>query len=100
MSAVYVVPLPLKLLAEPFPTVISPTTKPVTLSLNVIVTGIGEVFVVADAVDVMLTVGTVLSYVLLSCVAAVLLLPAASVATPAAMSTVTAPWALGVMSTV
>ena len=49
------VPEPAKFEAVPLPTVISPTTNPVTDSLKVIVTGIGDVLVVAGAVDVIVT---------------------------------------------
>ncbi len=59
MSTVYVVPEPAKLPAVPFPTVMSPTTKPVTDSENVIVTGMGLTFVVAGAVELIVTVGCV-----------------------------------------
>jgi hypothetical protein len=55
------VPLPLNELAVPLITVISPRTKLVTLSVNVIVTGIGEVFVVEALVEVTDTVGEVMS---------------------------------------
>ena len=54
-------PLPLKEPAVPFVTVISPTTKLVTVSLNVIVIGIGEVLVVDALVEVTATVGEVMS---------------------------------------
>ena len=57
-------PLPAKFPAVPFPTVISPTTKPVTDSLNVNVTGIGEVLVGLDAVEVIDTVGAVVSMII------------------------------------
>jgi len=39
----------------------SPTTKPVTVSLNVMVTGIGLTAVVFAAVEVIATVGAALS---------------------------------------
>jgi hypothetical protein len=67
----------------------------VTLSLNVAVTKKGAFVVVGDA-DVKTTVGAVMSAVRVSCVAAVLLLPAISVAVAAGTSTVTGPSALGV----
>ena len=65
----------------------------VTVTLNVLFTGSG-------AAEVILTVGTVASYVRLSCAAAVLALPAASFATPAFTSTVTVPSTVGVISAV
>jgi hypothetical protein len=52
-----VLPLPEKLPAVPFVTEISPTTKPVTDSLNVKVTENGERFVGFPAAVVMVTVG-------------------------------------------
>jgi hypothetical protein len=53
------VPLPEKLPAVPFTTVISPTTNPVTDSLKVKVTGMGDTFVVDEVVDAMVTVGAI-----------------------------------------
>ena len=69
--------------------------NPVTLSLNVAVTLNGAFVVVGDA-EVKATVGAVASYVRVSCVAAVLLLPAISLAVAAGTSTVIGPSALGV----
>jgi hypothetical protein len=69
--------------------------NPVTFSLKVAVTKNGAFIVVGDA-DVKATVGAVASYVRVSCVAAVLLLPAISVASAAGTSTVTGPSASGV----
>jgi hypothetical protein len=59
--AVYDAPLPLKLATEPFPTVRSPDVNPVTDSLNVIVIGIGDVFVGLLAELETVTVGAVVS---------------------------------------
>ena len=75
----------------PFVTVISPAINPVTLSLNVMVTGIGETLVGSAALDVMTTVGATLSNTLVRLVAIVLLFVAASIATLAATLTVTVP---------
>jgi hypothetical protein len=75
--------------------VISVLSKPLTSSLNVAVTLNGALTVVAE-VDVKVTVGAVASYVRVNPVAAVLLLPAISVAVAAGTSTVTGPSALGV----
>ena len=49
-------------LTVPFVTVMSPATNPVTLSLNVTVTGIEDKFVGSEAVDTNETVGATLSY--------------------------------------
>ena len=94
--AEYVVPDPAKPEAAPFPTVISPTTKPVTLSEKVKVAGKAPDTGSAEVVEIV-TVGTVSSLVIENWVAAVLTLPAASCATAAATSTVTAPSAAGVI---
>jgi len=67
----------------------------VTLSLNVAVTKNGAFTVVAGA-EVKVIFGAVISAVRVSWVAAVLLLPAISVAIAAGTSTVTGPLALGV----
>ena len=93
---VYVVPEPEILPAVPLVTVMSPAINPVTASLKVIVTRIGKVLVGLGAVDVIVTVGEAVSNVLLNCEAAVLLLPVASIALPAATFTVTVPCAVGV----
>jgi hypothetical protein len=77
--------------------VISPTLKPVTLSLNVMVTGIGDSLVGSATVEEMTTVGATLSYVLERRFEAVLPLLVASTATLAATLTVTDPAAVGVM---
>jgi len=57
ISTVYTSPLPAKLLFDPFPTVISEMSKPVTDSLKVNVTGIGLVCVVEEVVELIVTVG-------------------------------------------
>jgi hypothetical protein len=80
-------------------TLISVLSNPVTSSLNVAVTLNAALTVVADA-DVKATVGGVKSAVRVNAVAAVLLLPAVSVALAASTSTVTLPSALGVTSKV
>ena len=59
MFTVYVVPLPAKVPAVPLLTVMSPITNPVTTSLKVMVTGMGDTFVGSEAVVVMATVGAV-----------------------------------------
>ena len=69
----------------------SSIVKPVTSSLNVAVTGIGDTFVGSVAVVDKTSVGTPPSYVMLSCVAAVFPFPAASDATSASTSTDTSP---------
>lgn len=61
ISAVYVVPLPEKFVAVPFVTVISATTKPVTDSLKVMMTGIGELIVTLGSVVEIVTVGDTVS---------------------------------------
>jgi hypothetical protein len=76
-------------------TVISVLSNPATSSLKVAVTLNAALTVVADG-DVKATVGAVKSAVRTSCVAAVLLLLAISVAVAAGTSTVTGPSALGV----
>ncbi len=91
------VPLPAKALAVPLVTVISPKTNPVTLSLKVIVTGIGDTLVGSAAVEVMATEGATLSYVLVRMLEAVFPLLVPSTATLAATLTVTGPAAVGVM---
>ena len=78
-------------------TVISVLSNPVTFSLNFAVTLNAALTVVADA-DVKATVGAVKSEVRVNPVAAVLLLPAVSVALAASISTVTLPSAVGVTS--
>src|SRR6185295_8270358 len=60
---VYVVPLPEKPLMVQFVSVTSVEMKPVTDSLNVAVTAMGEVFVGFGALEVSETVGAVLSIV-------------------------------------
>jgi hypothetical protein len=75
-----------------FVTAMSAAVNPVTLSLKVIVSGMGDTFVVVAAVDANVTVGAALSNVRLNCVAAELPLPAVSVAVPAAMLAVTNPF--------
>ena len=52
------VPLPARLAAVPFDEVIAARVNPVTLSLNVAVTGIGDELVVDADVVVRATVGT------------------------------------------
>lgn len=86
--------------AVPLVIVMSPTTNPETLSLNVMVTGIGDVPVGLVAVVEMMTVGAILSNVLDSTLEAVFPLVAASAAAFAGMLTVTEPAAAGVMLTV
>ena len=88
-------PLPVKLLIVLLVRLTSLAINPVTVSLKVAVTRNGAFVVVGDA-DVKATVGAVISAVRVSCVAAVLLLPAVSVALAAGTSTVTAPLAVGV----
>ena len=61
ISAVYVVPEPAKFDAVPLATVMSPTTKPVTASLKVIVTGNGVGLFFVDGAPVIATVGAVAS---------------------------------------
>ena len=100
IEAVYVVPLPAKEPAVPFVTVISPTTKPVTLSLKVIVTGIGDVFVTEALVEVAVTVGAVISYITDSVEEAAFPTPAASAAESRAIETSTEPSIVGVTSKV
>ena len=68
----------------------SPATNPVTLSLNVTVTGIEDMFVGFEAVVVNDTVGAVSSYVLVKVAGPVFVFPAASCATPAATLILTA----------
>ena len=63
---VYVVPEPLKPLTVPFTTPTSADVKPETDSLNLAVTGIGDVFVGLVAVEVSVNVGATVSYVRLS----------------------------------
>jgi len=75
----------------------SPTTNPVTLSLKVMVMGIGEKLVGSVAEVVMITVGAMLSYVLDSTLETIFPLVAASFAALAATLTVTGPAAVGVM---
>ena len=89
------VPVPLKPLTVPLVTVISLAIKLVVLSLKVAVTGNAAV-TVAAAAEVRLTVGAILSKVRVKAVAAVLLFPAASVATLLGTLTVTVPWPVGV----
>jgi len=69
----------------------SSIVKPVTSSLNVAVTGIGDTFVGSVAVVDKTTDGDTESYVMLSVAAAVFPFPAASVATSASTSTDTSP---------
>ena len=94
------VPLPAKLPAVPLVTDMSLRINPVTLSLKVKVTGIGDTFVGSVAVEVMTRVGDSLSYVLDKILEAVFPLVAASAAAPAATLTLTSPAAEGVMSMV
>jgi len=61
ISNVYILLDPAKLLKAPFPIVISSDPKPVTSSLNVTVTGIVEVSVVALTVVLIRTVGEMIS---------------------------------------
>lgn len=75
----------------------SPATNPVTLSLNVMVTGMGDRLVGSVDVEVMTTVGGILSYVLDSKFEAMFPLAAASVATFSATLTVTGPAPDGVI---
>lgn len=56
---VYVAPLPLNPLTEPFVTVTSVEINPVTDSLKVTVTGIADKLVRLVAVDVIVVVGAV-----------------------------------------
>jgi len=88
----------MKLPAVPFVTAISVTAKPVTFSLNVTVIGMEVDPVGPVKLDAMATVGaTVSANVMENSGAAMLSLPAASVAAPAAILTVTAPLAAGVI---
>ena len=65
MSTVYSEPLTaLKLLAVPFVIVRSPLTNPVTDSLNVIVTGIGDTFVASSVLVESPTVGALVSMIM------------------------------------
>ena len=75
----------------------SPTANPVTLSLKVMVTGIGDKLVGSVAVEVMTTVGPTLSKVLDKILEAVFPFVAASATAPASKLTVTIPAAVGVM---
>ena len=75
----------------------SPTTSPVTLSLKVMVTGIGVTLVGSAAVEVMITEGTELSKVLDKILEALLPFVAASTALFTATLTDTNPIAVGVM---
>ena len=59
-------PEALKLLALPLPTLISPTTKPFTDSLNVMVTEKGELFVGSLSLDDIDTVKNEVSYLMLN----------------------------------
>jgi hypothetical protein len=61
ICAVYEAPDPDKLATEPLPTMMSLAVKSVTDSLNVMVTGIGEVFVGLPAGEESVTVGAVVS---------------------------------------
>ncbi len=81
--------------AAPLLTPMSVRSKPVTISENVAVT-VKAPFVGSAAVVASVSDGRVRSAVRASCVAGVLVLPAASDAAPAATSTVTVPSALGV----
>ena len=64
-SKVYTVPLTAtKLLAVPFATVRSPSVMPVTDSLKVAVNGIGERFVAGERLEVIVTVGRVVSTII------------------------------------
>jgi hypothetical protein len=77
ISAVYTVALTAtKLEATPFVRTRSPIANPVTPSLKVTITGNGLRFVTEGAVDVIRTVGSVMSYVRESVAEAVLPLPA------------------------
>tara|TARA_B100000524_G_scaffold318980_1_gene198729 strand:- start:231 stop:932 length:702 start_codon:yes stop_codon:yes gene_type:complete len=83
--AVYVVPLPEKLLNEPFDTVISSTTKFDVDLLELKVNAIVASFVLVPSetvVELIVMVGFTLSYVQLNSDVAVLLLPAISVNAP------------------
>jgi hypothetical protein len=90
----------LKLPIVPLLTVKSPalTLEARMLSEKLRLTGMGELFVAAPAVLVMLIVGITPSYATLNCVAAMLSLPVATLcAVFAARSTVIAVFAVGVI---
>ena len=72
-------PASTKLPTVPLLAVMSPAVKPKTASLNVTVTGIGEVLVGSDVAEVVETVGATVSIVTLSGDADVLKFPARSV---------------------
>jgi hypothetical protein len=93
---VYEAPLPLKLLTVPLLTATSAAVKPVTGSLKVTLTGIGDWAVTSAAGEDRVTVGATPSYVRLNTPLAALPLPEASSAAPAATYTEKGPWALGV----
>ena len=93
--AVYVVPLP-DSDADPPDTVMSLATKLDVLSEKVMVTANVDPVAGSDELLVIATVGDVSSCVHANWVAAVLVLPAASVKPPAATSIVVAPSAVGV----
>ena len=81
------VPLPVKLLAVPLLTVMSLRVNPVTDSLKVKVTGIGEMRVpLPTEVDTVI-VGLILSYVRVRVLDAVLVFVAVSIAVPAGTDT-------------
>jgi len=84
--AVYVVPLPDRL-EEPPPTVMSPFTKLLVDSLNVMVTSKVEDVTGFEALDVMVTVGDCVSYVHEYVFETLLSLPAPSLNLPAATAT-------------
>ena len=75
----------------------SPSTKPVTLSLKVKVTGIGDTFVGFVAVEDTTTEGSELSYVLENTFEAVFPMADPFTAASAATLTSTSPAAVGVM---
>ena len=60
-------------------TIISPSVRPVTISLNVVVNGIGDMLVIGAAEDVTTEVGEIESYTTFTVFDLVLKLPAASI---------------------
>ena len=88
------------MLTAPLVTVTSEATKPVTISEKTTFTVNGALVGVGAVVENVVTVGTVPSNVRVSVLLTRVLLPAISFAAAAAMESVTAPSAVGVISKV
>src|SRR5579872_5992707 len=93
---VYVVPEPLKRLTVPLLTATSDALKPVTGSLNLAMTGIGDVCVGLAEEELSVTEGDTVSKMRINVAAGVFPFPAASIALNVPTSTCTAPCAVGV----